>query len=178
MLPLETRLPRGGRRYQRRPPPHNRLGVPAVLVATLFTSGLDQLNELLTVAQSIQLPFALLPLILLSSNTAVMGEYAIGRRTRIFVWTVFFVVLGINTFLAQKLAGRHMGTSALAIVCYVVVAALYFGFLAFVALRGRGESEAGANSKTGRGNCARATCAMLLPAASRKTKLIMSQGDA
>jgi hypothetical protein len=60
-----------------------------------------------------------------------------------FVWTKGY------TFLAQQLVGRHitMGTSALAIVCYVAVAALYFGFLAFVALRGRGESEAGANSQ-------------------------------
>jgi hypothetical protein len=107
--------------------------VPAVLVAALYTSGLDQLNELLNVAQSIQLPFALLPLILFSGDATIMGEeYAIGERARAFLWTVFAALLAINVYLAQKLAIELIGTSALAIFCYLLVGALYFGFLAFI----------------------------------------------
>lgn len=60
--------------------------VPTVAVALLFDSSeneLDQLSEWLNVLQSIQLPFALIPLLCLVSNVRVMGDFVIGTVTKV-----------------------------------------------------------------------------------------------
>jgi NRAMP (natural resistance-associated macrophage protein)-like metal ion transporter len=60
--------------------------VPTVIVALIFNSSeneLDRLSEWLNVLQSIQLPFALIPLLCLVSNTRVMGVFVIGTLTKV-----------------------------------------------------------------------------------------------
>ncbi len=60
--------------------------VPTVIVALLFDSAenqLDNLSEWLNVLQSIQLPFALLPLLCLVSNSRIMGVFVIGKVTKV-----------------------------------------------------------------------------------------------
>ena len=55
--------------------------VPTMIVATVFNtseSSLDVLNEWLNVVQSIQIPFALIPLLTLVSKEEVMGSFRIG----------------------------------------------------------------------------------------------------
>jgi len=55
--------------------------VPAIIVALSFNtsgSGMDALNESLNVLQSVQVPFALIPLITLVSNEEIMGFFRIG----------------------------------------------------------------------------------------------------
>jgi natural resistance-associated macrophage protein len=60
--------------------------VPTVIVALIFNSSeneLDRLSEWLNVLQSIQLPFALIPLLCLVSNTRVMGVFVIDTLTKV-----------------------------------------------------------------------------------------------
>lgn len=60
--------------------------VPTITVAVYFNtsdSALDVLNEWLNVLQSIQIPFALIPLITLVSKEQVMGVFKIGPRTQV-----------------------------------------------------------------------------------------------
>lgn len=60
--------------------------VPTVIVALAFDSSeneLDNLSEWLNVLQSIQLPFALIPLLCLVSNTRVMGVFVIDNATKV-----------------------------------------------------------------------------------------------
>lgn len=59
---------------------------PTVIVALIFNSAenqLDNLSEWLNVLQSIQLPFALLPLLCLVSNSRVMGAFVIDKVTKV-----------------------------------------------------------------------------------------------
>lgn len=56
--------------------------VPSVLVA-VFASGFTQFDQLLNVLQSVLLPFAILPVLKLTANRRVMGEF----RTHLF-WRV------------------------------------------------------------------------------------------
>uniref|UniRef100_A0A453JVL8 Uncharacterized protein n=1 Tax=Aegilops tauschii subsp. strangulata TaxID=200361 RepID=A0A453JVL8_AEGTS len=60
--------------------------VPTIIVALFFDSSdaLDVLNEWLNVLQSIQIPFALIPLITLVSKEQVMGVFRIGRKMQMF----------------------------------------------------------------------------------------------
>lgn len=59
--------------------------VPTIIVALFFdkSDSLDVLNEWLNVLQSIQIPFALIPLITLVSKEKVMGVFKIGRNTQV-----------------------------------------------------------------------------------------------
>lgn len=60
--------------------------VPTVIVALAFDSSqneLDNLSEWLNVLQSVQLPFALLPLLCLVSNARIMGVFVISKTTKV-----------------------------------------------------------------------------------------------
>lgn len=60
--------------------------VPTIILALAFDSSeneLDNLSEWLNVLQSIQLPFALIPLLCLVSNTRVMGVFVISKVTNV-----------------------------------------------------------------------------------------------
>lgn len=108
--------------------------VPALLVAILSIGNLDFLDECLNALQSVQLPFAILPLILFSSSPIIMGEFVAGKFLRTLVWTIFFVLLGINVYLVINLAGALLPNSAWVFVILGFVGLLYFGFMAFVAI--------------------------------------------
>merc|ERR1719499_77665 len=49
--------------------------VPSLLFAISFTANMDTMNEWLNVQQSVQLPFALTPLLVFSCNKRIMGDF-------------------------------------------------------------------------------------------------------
>lgn len=60
--------------------------VPTMIVALFFDTSdaaLDVLNEWLNVLQSVQIPFALIPLLTLVSKEQVMGNFRIGHLTKV-----------------------------------------------------------------------------------------------
>ncbi|XP_075479967.1 metal transporter Nramp3.1-like [Primulina tabacum] len=76
--------------------------VPTIIVALVFNkseSSLDVLNEWLNVLQSIQIPFALIPLLTLVSKEQVMGVFKIGLTLERIAWTVAALVIFINGYL-------------------------------------------------------------------------------
>ncbi len=114
--------------------------VPALIFAVYSTRSadshtLDSLDEWLNVVQSIQLPFAVLPLIIFSQEPALMGEFAIGRKTQFTVWVIFFAIGGINIYLVQDFASKNIAPSAVATIIYILLGGLYFGFLGYLMYR-------------------------------------------
>jgi manganese transport protein len=77
--------------------------LPAI---ALIATGLDPLKILVLsqVVLSFTLPFALVPLLLLTSRSAVMQGFASAVRTRIAGWTCVGIVLGLNAILLGQLA--------------------------------------------------------------------------
>ena len=77
--------------------------VPALAVIAV---GLDPLRILVLsqVVLSFALPFALIPLLILTSRVSVMETFASARRTRIAGWTVVTVILALNAILIGQLA--------------------------------------------------------------------------
>lgn len=76
--------------------------VPTIIVALIFNTSeasLDVLNEWLNVLQSIQIPFALIPLLTLVSKEQVMGDFRIGPILEKVAWTVAALVIVINGYL-------------------------------------------------------------------------------
>ena len=76
--------------------------IPAFLV---IASGLEPFKILVLsqVVLSFALPFALIPLLILTSRSSVMDTFASARRTRIAGWIVVTVILALNAILIGQL---------------------------------------------------------------------------
>ena len=77
--------------------------IPALIVIGL---GWDPLRILVDsqVLLSFTLPFALIPLLILTNRTTVMGEFASAPRTRIAGWLSASIILALNAVLLVQLA--------------------------------------------------------------------------
>ena len=77
--------------------------IPAIVVIAV---GLDPLRILIfsQVVLSFALPFALIPLLILTSRKSVMDTFASARRTRVAGWAATAVILGLNAVLLVQLA--------------------------------------------------------------------------
>ncbi|KMT19137.1 hypothetical protein BVRB_1g015330 [Beta vulgaris subsp. vulgaris] len=76
--------------------------VPTMIVAIVFNTSeatLDVLNEWLNVLQSMQIPFALIPLLTLVAKEQVMNSFRVGPILQRVSWTVAALVMVINAYL-------------------------------------------------------------------------------
>lgn len=76
--------------------------VPTIIVAIVFNrseASLDVLNEWLNVLQSMQIPFALIPLLTLVSKERIMGTFKVGPVLERVAWTVAGLIIVINGYL-------------------------------------------------------------------------------
>lgn len=74
--------------------------VPVIIIASLY--GAQEVNRLLLASQvilSLQLPFAIVPLVVFVSNRAVMKEFAISRPMAAVAWLITAVVVTLNIHL-------------------------------------------------------------------------------
>ncbi|KAJ3691806.1 hypothetical protein LUZ61_020970 [Rhynchospora tenuis] len=111
--------------------------VPTIIVALCFDtngSAMDALNEALNVLQSVQIPFALIPLIFLVSKEQIMGSFKIGFLTKVVSWVVVVFLILINGYLLlefflAEVKGFLFGSA----VCTVLV--VYLAFVIYLVLR-------------------------------------------
>ena len=110
--------------------------ITAALAGQTSSSIADSLDEWLNVLQSIQLPFALLPLIHFTSRKNLMGSFANGRWIKWTCWPVIVGILVINIVLVVQFCQDPNGPikgSAGAQAAVGVVGAAYFAFIGLVA---------------------------------------------
>ncbi|XP_047136684.1 natural resistance-associated macrophage protein 2 isoform X1 [Hydra vulgaris] len=75
--------------------------VPALTVA--FSQGIERLtgmNDLLNVLQSLQLPFAVLPLLTFTSNKKIMNSFVNSKFINCITWLIALLIISINLFFA------------------------------------------------------------------------------
>lgn len=71
--------------------------IPVIIVTALYgNKGIGNLLMLSQVILSIQLPFAVIPLILFVSDNQKMGELVISRKTTVLAWGVAGIILVLN----------------------------------------------------------------------------------
>lgn len=88
--------------------------VPAVVVILLVGEGATQ--ELLVLSQvilSLQLSFAVIPLIHFTSNRRLMGEFATPLWAQVLAWIVAVIIVALNGYLVYEEAGGWI-TAAMA----------------------------------------------------------------
>ena len=73
--------------------------MPAIICLAIFGDGAtDQLLLLSQVILSMQLSFAVVPLVLFTSDRAKMGEFAISTWTKILTWLTALVIMALNIY--------------------------------------------------------------------------------
>ncbi|KAK9756879.1 hypothetical protein RND81_01G126900 [Saponaria officinalis] len=111
--------------------------IPTVIVALLFDTSddmLDSLNGWLNVLQSVQIPFALIPLLYLVSKEEIMGVFKIGPVLKTLAWLVAGLVIVINGYLmVEFFSGAARGVLFGSIVCVFTV--FYVLFVVYLVSR-------------------------------------------
>mgnify|MGYP002038184315 CR=1 FL=1 len=83
---------------------------PALLVAVATTStpgALNAVNEYLNILQSVQLPFALLPVLHFTSRPDLMGERWMNTMTvKVVCWVLALIVIVTNFYLTITTVAR------------------------------------------------------------------------
>ncbi|EMS68090.1 Metal transporter Nramp2 [Triticum urartu] len=111
--------------------------IPTMIVALFFDTEdptMDVLNESLNVLQSIQIPFALIPLITLVSSEQLMGSFVVGPITKVISWIVTIFLMLINGYLILSFYTNEVrGAVVRSSLC--VVLAVYLAFIIYLILR-------------------------------------------
>ena len=114
--------------------------VPAVFTIIYFgESGLGSLIILSQVVLSLQLGFAVIPLIHFTSNRKRMGKFAISLKVKILAWASAILIVALNAKLVVDQIGDWIGEfPSAAVWIYVIVTPLVVGvglLLVYVFLR-------------------------------------------
>ncbi len=101
---------------------------------TIIYYGEDSLGELLVLSQvvlSLQLGFAIIPLIHFTSDKKLMADFAIKPWVKILAWISAFIIVGLNVKLVYEEILGFLATTNNAwwIYAFVLPAALAIGFL-------------------------------------------------
>ena len=102
---------------------------PALVIAICqsYIPSLGEANEWLNVLQSVQLPFAILPLLHFSRDREIMGEFALETPWKLVtLWTITVAIIGTNFFLVST----HMGELEVAWYVWLAVGVVGVGYLA------------------------------------------------
>ncbi|MES1906771.1 MAG: hypothetical protein MHM6MM_000010 [Cercozoa sp. M6MM] len=104
--------------------------VPALAVALAFQNQLDKVDEWINVLQSLQLPFALLPLLSFCCNKRVLGDMVLEGTSKRLMQLSAALVLCINAYLVLEFVDT---SNPWLISLAVLLGTTYFTFCAHVA---------------------------------------------
>jgi manganese transport protein len=77
--------------------------IPAIIVVSLYGErGTGALLVLSQVILSLQLPFAVFPLVSFTSNRAKMGVFVAPRWVQVLAWTIAVIIAGLNVWLLYQ----------------------------------------------------------------------------
>eukprot|EP00200_Dunaliella_tertiolecta_P001465 CAMPEP_0202349806 /NCGR_PEP_ID=MMETSP1126-20121109/7141_1 /ASSEMBLY_ACC=CAM_ASM_000457 /TAXON_ID=3047 /ORGANISM="Dunaliella tertiolecta, Strain CCMP1320" /LENGTH=524 /DNA_ID=CAMNT_0048941671 /DNA_START=172 /DNA_END=1746 /DNA_ORIENTATION=- len=110
--------------------------VPTMAVALAMdpaSTQLDKLNQGLNLLQSIQLPFALIPVLTFTGSKRIMGNMANGTLHAASCWAVSMLVIAINLTAIKEVAESF---SHRVLVILGAGMAAYFGFIMYLLVNG------------------------------------------
>lgn len=108
--------------------------MPTILVATF--SGINDLttmNDLLNVLMSLQLPFALIPILTFTSSTNIMGDFSNGRVMNVIACLLSLTVIGINLYFVVVYI-QELPQQAYVYIPIAIVVIAYLAFLAYLSV--------------------------------------------
>ncbi|XP_029646834.1 natural resistance-associated macrophage protein 2 isoform X2 [Octopus sinensis] len=106
--------------------------VPTILVALLAQKFLDPLNTWLNVLQSVELPFALFPILHFTSSLKIMNDFKNGRILQGVVWFLAILDIGVNIYLISFYINSESPWYVYLITA--IVGLLYFMFVLYLGI--------------------------------------------
>lgn len=106
--------------------------IPALLVILIY--GEDEVDSLLVMSQvvlSMQLGFAIIPLIHFVSDKKTMGKFTIRPVTKIGAWLIAIVLIYLNIRMLVNEAMPVFETGSFTAKACIIAAAMFFGILLF-----------------------------------------------
>ena len=103
---------------------------PAVIVALITSNSkqIDTVQQWLNVLQSVQLPFAILPVIYFTNSRKTMGErWANSRTMTVVMWLITALVVTANIYLVITFVQTNITGSPLVYTILSLMALLYLG---------------------------------------------------
>jgi natural resistance-associated macrophage protein len=100
--------------------------IPALGIAFMREDQITNMDSYLNVLQSVQLPFALIPLIKFSSSYQVMGQFRISRRKTIFASLFGLLLFSMNFVI---IFGKIEFSSWWVILTAITVTLFYLAFI-------------------------------------------------
>jgi manganese transport protein len=84
--------------------------VPAVIVIAIYgEKGSGPLIVLSQVVLSLQLPFAIFPLVQFTSSRRLMGPFVIATWVKLLAWPVCLIIAALNVYLLYQTAIVYLG---------------------------------------------------------------------
>ena len=105
--------------------------LPAVVVALTATDFLDSLDQWLNVLQAVQLPFALVPVLLFTNSSAIMGKFSNPLIVQVVTWVLGLGVIAINIYSIIQ-AFEVLPQTWWLFAIFVCGGILYFAFIIFL----------------------------------------------
>ena len=116
--------------------------IPAVIIIVI--GGSQETGDLLILSQvllSIQLPFAVVPLIHFVSSSRLMGRYVIGNFTKTASWVIAFIIILLNIKLVFDIADTQLesGIFLLGYFLYalLIAALIFLGYIFYYPIKNR-----------------------------------------
>jgi natural resistance-associated macrophage protein 2 len=105
---------------------------PALAVAIVAHNELDVLDEYLNVLQSVQLPFAMLPVFFFNCSSVIMGQFAMGKKMKIAFAAMVIVVVITNGYLVFDFTSNNFSNTWLTWVIAGSTFAIYLAFILYL----------------------------------------------
>ncbi|BHF65180.1 hypothetical protein SprV_0200818900 [Sparganum proliferum] len=109
------------------------------VLPTLFVTAyqgienLTEMNDLLNVLMSVQLPFAIIPLLTFTGSKKIMGSFMSSVPSKIISSTISMAVIGVNMFFVGAFIKARVPPHWAAYVGVAVLVIAYLSFIAYLA---------------------------------------------
>eukprot|EP00759_Apiculatamorpha_spiralis_P008766 PhF_6_TR15647/c0_g1_i1/m.24315/K21398/SLC11A2, DMT1, NRAMP2; natural resistance-associated macrophage protein 2 len=110
---------------------------PAVIVALITQANsneIDQIQEWLNVLQSVQLPFAILPVMYFTTSVKHMGKYVNSKLMDVILWLINITVVAANMYLVITFVQTTLPQTALSYTLLALFGFLYLGLVLYLLL--------------------------------------------
>ena len=115
---------------------------PAIVI--ILIGGTKETGDLLVLSQvllSLQLPFAVIPLIHFVSSKKLMGKYVINNFTKVFSWFIALIIIVLNIKLVFDIADTQLesGIFLLGYFLYalLIAALIFLGYIFYYPIKNR-----------------------------------------
>lgn len=108
--------------------------IPTIIIAFQSINDLTTMNDLLNALMSLQLPFALFPVLTFTSSRRVMGDFVNGFTTKTIASALSVIVISVNLFFVYDYVHRNVSSHLFVYTFLVLFFTFYLLFILFLVI--------------------------------------------